>query len=73
MFVAKGYWVRAVADFDHFLRSRTDVAGVFYYRGVAYLAMGMAHLAIEDLRQAHALAPDDPTIRQKMRELGLLE
>ena len=72
VFVAKGYWIRAVADFDQFLRTRTDIAGPYYYRGIAYLAMGMGHLAIEDMRRAYALAPDDPTIRQKMRELGLL-
>ena len=73
VFIAKGYWTRAVADFDHFLRARTDLAGPYYYRGVAYQAMGMRHLALEDFRKAYALSPDDPTIGQKIRELGLAE
>jgi lipoprotein NlpI len=66
-----GHYDRAVEAFTSGLRHQPDYAWAYYRRGLSYEAMGEAARARADFEKAYALSPEDPEIRDKMRELGL--
>ncbi len=67
-----GHYDRAIEAYNSGLRIQPDYANAYHRRGLSYEAKGDLQRALKDFKKAYKLSPDDPVIKNKMRELGLL-
>lgn len=67
-----GAYGRAVDDFSTVIERQPDHALAVLGRANAFNALGRRREAVQDYREALRLAPEDPVIRARLRELGLI-
>jgi tetratricopeptide (TPR) repeat protein len=69
----KGDMAGALDDYAEVIRRQPDHAYAHFGRGNALHTLGRRREAVRDFRAAYRLAPEDPSIRGRLSELGLIE